>query len=116
DVRYRALRPLAIAAPLMVFAQALLGGLTVLLRLPRAITLSHLTLSMCFFSVLIVLAIRIGQTDRQARSLAVAVPKHLETSQTRSLAVAVPKHLETSQTRSVAVAVPKHLETSQTRS
>lgn len=58
DKRYRALRPLAVAAPIMVLVQALLGGLTVIFRLPKAITLSHLTLSMCFFSVLIVIAIR----------------------------------------------------------
>src|SRR5262245_58350565 len=64
EPRYRSLRGLAIAAPIMVFAQALLGGITVLMRLPRAVTLSHLTLSMCFFSVLLVLAIRIGRVDR----------------------------------------------------
>jgi cytochrome c oxidase assembly protein subunit 15 len=58
STRYRALRPLAVAAPIMVLVQALLGGLTVIFRLPKAITLSHLTLSMCFFSVLIVIAIR----------------------------------------------------------
>jgi heme A synthase len=58
DGRYRALRPLAIAAPIMVIAQAILGGITVLLRLPKAVTLSHLTLSMCFFSVLILIAVR----------------------------------------------------------
>lgn len=58
DSRYRALRPLAIAAPVMVLAQALLGGLTVIFRLPKAITLSHLTLSMCFFSVVLIIAVR----------------------------------------------------------
>jgi cytochrome c oxidase assembly protein subunit 15 len=58
DSRYRALRPLAVAAPIMVLAQAVLGGITVLYRLPKAVTLSHLTLSMCFFSVLILIAIR----------------------------------------------------------
>jgi heme A synthase len=58
DRRQRALRPLGLAAPVMVLVQALLGGLTVLYRLPKPITLSHLTLSMCFFSVVIVIAIR----------------------------------------------------------
>ncbi|HEY4122286.1 MAG TPA: COX15/CtaA family protein [Byssovorax sp.] len=58
DKRDRSLRPLAVAAPLMVFAQALLGGLTVIFKLPRFITLSHLTLSMCFFSVTVVVALR----------------------------------------------------------
>ncbi len=55
---HRSLRPLAIAAPLMVLAQALLGGLTVIYKLPKPITLSHLVLSMAFFSVLLVIAVR----------------------------------------------------------
>jgi heme A synthase len=68
DPRYRALRPLAVAAPVMVLVQALLGGLTVIFRLPKPITLSHLTLSMCFFSVLIILAIRTGSAARAGAS------------------------------------------------
>lgn len=67
DPRYRSLRPLAIAAPVMVLVQALLGGLTVIFRLPKPITLSHLTLSMCFFSVLIILAIRTSPRAELAR-------------------------------------------------
>ena len=58
DKGQRALRPLAIAAPVMVLAQALLGGLTVIYKLPKPITLSHLVLSMAFFSVLLVIAVR----------------------------------------------------------
>lgn len=58
DRAQRALRPLAFVAPLLVLAQAVLGGLTVLFKLPRAITLSHLTLSMIFFSTTLVLALR----------------------------------------------------------
>jgi heme A synthase len=65
DDRARALRPLAIAAPIMVIAQAVLGGLTVLLKLPRLITLSHLTLSMCFFAVTIIIAIRARALDEE---------------------------------------------------
>src|SRR5215207_8293000 len=42
DGRHRALRPLAVAAPFMVLAQAVLGGATVLYKLPKPITLSHL--------------------------------------------------------------------------
>lgn len=56
--RRRDLYALGIAAPVMVLAQAVLGGLTVIFRLPKWITLSHLTLSMCFFSVLLVIAVR----------------------------------------------------------
>ncbi len=58
DRRHRALRPLAVAAPLMVIAQAVLGGITVLYKLPKPVTLSHLVLSMSFFSVLLVIAVR----------------------------------------------------------
>ena len=63
EPKARSLRPLAIAAPIMVLAQAVLGGLTVLLKLPRFITLSHLTLSMCFFAVTIIIAIRARALD-----------------------------------------------------
>ncbi|MEJ7735490.1 MAG: COX15/CtaA family protein, partial [Polyangiaceae bacterium] len=56
--RRRDLYALGVAAPLMVLAQAVLGGLTVIFKLPKWITLSHLTLSMCFFSVLLIIAVR----------------------------------------------------------
>ena len=56
----------------MVLAQAVLGGLTVIFKLPRFITLSHLTLSMCFFSVTIVLAIRTRTPDAETPPIAVA--------------------------------------------
>ena len=62
--RYRSFRALGVAAPIMVLIQAILGGITVLYRLPKPITLSHLTLSMAFFSVIIVIAIRMWQADR----------------------------------------------------
>jgi heme A synthase len=66
DKRARSLRPLAIAAPIMVLLQAVLGGLTVIFKLPRFITLSHLTLSMCFFAVTIVIALRARAIDAAA--------------------------------------------------
>jgi heme A synthase len=65
DSRYRSLRWLAVAAPVMVLVQAVLGGITVLYRLPKPITLSHLTLSMVFFSVLIILALRTRPADTE---------------------------------------------------
>src|SRR5262245_6513529 len=70
DPTRRALRGLAVAAPIMVLAQAVLGGLTVLLRLPRAITLSHLTLSMCFFSVTVMLALRTSPAAGKPQAVA----------------------------------------------
>src|SRR5579859_3502534 len=56
--RVRGLRALGVAAPLLILIQALLGGITVLYKLPRAISIAHLTMSMCFFSLTIVIAMR----------------------------------------------------------
>lgn len=75
DKRHRALRPLAIAAPLMVVAQAVLGGITVLYKLPKPVTLSHLVLSMSFFSVLLVIAVR-TRTDLEPLALNPEVPRN----------------------------------------
>lgn len=86
DRRYRALRPLAIAAPIMVLTQALLGGLTVIFRLPKPITLSHLTLSMCFFSVLIVLAIRTAYPASSRGEVAASAPAMEVGEEARGLA------------------------------
>lgn len=76
DRRHRALRPLAVAAPVMVMAQAVLGGLTVLYKLPRPITLSHLVLSMAFFSVLLVIAVRTRPGAAEAEAAARALPRN----------------------------------------
>ena len=74
DRSHRALRPLAIAAPLMVVAQAVLGGITVIYKLPKPVTLSHLVLSMSFFSVLIVIAVRTRPGARAAEAPDDALP------------------------------------------
>ena len=76
DKSSRALRPLAIAAPLMVMAQAVLGGLTVIYKLPKPITLSHLVLSMSFFSVLVVLAVRTRPGAREAEAAFEPLPRN----------------------------------------
>lgn len=78
DRSRRALRPLAVAAPIMVLAQAVLGGLTVLYKLPKPITLSHLVLSMSFFSVLLVIAVRTrpGAAEAEAREEAAHPRNH----------------------------------------
>ena len=76
DKRHRALRPLAIAAPIMVLAQAVLGGLTVLYKLPKPITLSHLVLSMSFFSVLLVIAVRTRPAAAQHEAAFDALPRN----------------------------------------
>lgn len=64
--RDRAARGLAVLAVLLVLVQALLGGLTVILRLPTAISSAHLATSMAFFSTLIVLAHRLRPAPRAA--------------------------------------------------
>jgi len=60
----------------MVLAQAVLGGITVLYKLPKAITLSHLVLSMSFFSVLPVIAKRTRPAARQAEAAFDAQPRN----------------------------------------
>jgi heme A synthase len=54
----RGLYALGIAATVLVVFQGILGGITVLYRLPRAISIAHLATSMCFFSLTIVIALR----------------------------------------------------------
>src|SRR6185503_12795153 len=49
---------LGILATLLVIFQGILGGITVLYRLPRAISIAHLATSMCFFSLMIIIAVR----------------------------------------------------------
>ncbi len=52
------LRKLGVMAALLVVFQGALGGITVLYKLPRAISIAHLATSMCFFSLTIVIALR----------------------------------------------------------
>jgi heme A synthase len=47
---------LGVAATLLVIFQGILGGITVLYKLPKAISIAHLATSMCFFSLMIVIA------------------------------------------------------------
>jgi heme A synthase len=49
---------LGVAATVLVIFQGILGGITVLYQLPKAISIAHLATSMCFFSLLIVIAQR----------------------------------------------------------
>ncbi len=59
----RLARALATGAFALVGVQATLGGLTVLLRLPPAISLAHLATSMSFLSVIVLLAVRLKPAD-----------------------------------------------------
>ena len=65
---------LAVTALLLVLAQGLLGGLTVVYKLPEAILVLHLGTSMLFFSTLLVLAFRLGPTEGPT-ALAPALPE-----------------------------------------
>ena len=55
--RRKWVRKVAYAALGAVFMQALLGGVTVLLRLPKAVSISHACLAQLFFSLTVVLAV-----------------------------------------------------------
>jgi cytochrome c oxidase assembly protein subunit 15 len=62
-------RRLAIIALAAVFAQALLGGLTVLLRLPPAVSVAHACLAQTFFCLMVILSLVTSRgflTDRGA--------------------------------------------------
>src|SRR5882762_10224378 len=54
----RGLRVLGVGAAVLVIFQGILGGITVLYKLPRAISIAHLATSMCIFSLTIVIALR----------------------------------------------------------
>src|ERR1700744_2156794 len=58
DPALRRLRPFGWLAVALVFAQALLGGITVLLRLPTPISTAHTATSLLFFITTIYLAVR----------------------------------------------------------
>jgi heme A synthase len=78
--RDRGLRLYGVGAALLVVFQGILGGITVLYKLPRAISIAHLATSMCFFSLTIMIAIRTApslpvvprEAARLRRSLGIA--------------------------------------------
>ena len=64
----RTCRRLAGAACALVAVQAALGALTVVLRLPPAVSIAHLATSMTFLGVLVVLAARLAPRARAVRA------------------------------------------------
>jgi protoheme IX farnesyltransferase len=68
DPGQRRLRPFGWLAVALVFAQALLGGITVLLRLPTPISTAHTATSLLFFLTVLYIAVR----ARPARAAAPA--------------------------------------------
>ena len=63
----RALARLGVLALALVIAQGLLGGLTVIYRLPTIVSTLHLATSMLFFSLLIYIVFRLQPTSVRAR-------------------------------------------------
>ena len=61
--RERSLRALAAGAVGLVLVQALLGGLTVIFKLPLLVSAAHLATSMAFFSTLLYLAWRLRPAE-----------------------------------------------------
>src|SRR5665811_1658510 len=58
DAAHRPLRRVAWLAVGLVFAQALLGGITVLLRLPTLVSTLHTATSLLFFMTVLYIAVR----------------------------------------------------------
>src|SRR3954465_976916 len=73
----RGLRLLGGAAAILVVFQGILGGITVLYKLPRAISIAHLATSMCFFSLTIVIALRTAPSLPSIPPAAVRVRRSL---------------------------------------
>jgi cytochrome c oxidase assembly protein subunit 15 len=59
--RFSWMRPAALAGVLLLLVQAVLGGVTVLLRLPDAVSTSHLGLAFLFLALATVLAVASGK-------------------------------------------------------
>jgi len=58
NAAHRPLRPLVWLAVALVFVQAILGGVTVLLRLPTPVSTAHTAMSLLFFLITVYVAIR----------------------------------------------------------
>ncbi len=73
DALARRLRPFGWLAVALVFAQALLGGITVLLRLPTPISTAHTATSLLFFMTVLYIAVR-SRPERATAAAASAPP------------------------------------------
>src|SRR2546429_8484370 len=65
----RALLTMAIVAPLLLAIQIVLGGLTVLWKLPPQIITAHLGTALAIFSIVITIAVLCGKPARRGDSL-----------------------------------------------
>ncbi|MFC1660238.1 heme A synthase [Gemmatimonadota bacterium] len=69
EPRYRWIRPAALVGMALLLVQAALGGITVLLRLPDAVSTSHLGLAFLFLALATVLAVVSGPGWAQGTEL-----------------------------------------------
>jgi protoheme IX farnesyltransferase len=81
DPGQRRLRPLGVLAMALVVVQALLGGITVLLRLPTPVSTMHTGVSLLFFMTVLYLAVRTRPARAHAALVAApaapaALPQH----------------------------------------
>jgi len=79
---------LAVTALILVLAQGLLGGMTVVYQLPEAVLVLHLGTSMLFFSTLLVLAFRV--TESTAPGAPAAPPMDARAALSSEALAAVP--------------------------
>lgn len=61
------LRALSLSALILVIFQGILGGMTVLLKLPPAISIAHLGISMVFFCLMITISFQLKQQNKVAK-------------------------------------------------
>jgi protoheme IX farnesyltransferase len=73
DPGHRRLRPLGVLAMALVVVQALLGGITVLLRLPTPVSTMHTGVSLLFFMTVLYLAVRTRPARARAPLVGAAV-------------------------------------------
>jgi protoheme IX farnesyltransferase len=74
DAGLRALRPIGWLAVGLVFVQALLGGITVILRLPTPVSTAHTGTSLLFFLTLVYVAVRSRPTHPHSAAPRSAAP------------------------------------------
>jgi len=89
DPAHRPLRRVAWLAVALVFTQALLGGITVLLRLPTPVSTAHTATSLLFFMTTLYLAVRSRPASRLPAGLAGPVPRQVTLGVNAALVTAV---------------------------
>ena len=89
DPAHRPLRRVAWLAVTLVFIQALLGGITVKLRLPTPVSTAHTATSLLFFMTTLYLAVRSRPAARQPAAPAGSMPREVALGVSVALVTAV---------------------------